>query len=1144
MSNSWKQYGGISKTDKFHKFSVGTLIADDILLRQKYSGVFEFLGSINVAGDIVGKSRLSILDATKQQTIDISTNVAIHIPTYMSNKVYFGTNRTDYFSGGAYGIGINTPDPSGTFHIKTRTHGNTITTLGGISYNDGLVVSSDTVKSSALLTKNNLSKGIRAVADSDSTSLEFFDNTNADSLASIRYDSTIGSLAFATDLLQFGDANQIKYRPDIYKRNGQYDIRSGISLRLKSGYAANNISNTFVTLNSGDGRGIALGGGVMPENGSDKEFGVICTRNTNDENIEGIMIKATGDKYKHRINIGLNTYNPNDNYTLNVNGKMLLQQGEINKVENIPIQVDGVMKPNIGDTLVLTDSSYNPPARIMRDDANPGTMYLFSSPDAAKSILEKKNTGTTTKYIYDIYKTTDSGENWTTLSLPDAIRQPDTDILSNLSLTTPIHYTHNNAQTFLFSAGRNRVYKYSINGGINWYTLTMAAPGVSPGTPYLFESGQDTIYVDAWTNGTRTNANDNILPNIVLFFITLNEDATKTTAHFFNVADVPQSDYNITQGGGSAYNLNDALLVLPNTISTGVGADINVTNGNSNNYTGRVEIPDAFCSSKSIGNYVYFLGTGIYIYHKIDFNTPTRTTNLPVELNTTATNSNKIGVNDEYIVVNGDGTQTFKYVMQYDSYTIAIGDNFIMYATDANTTVHTNWNIMRIKDIPGLNISHIPTMRHIEVVSDTEMYMVGDGLFLYNNSGIANITDINSWKKVPDNLLNIGGSANAIINENSKLINIHKKDSENFYIIRAVEDYDYKRTILNSQIDENTKLISGSTTMYNAYIPGLFETNPQDIMDICGNVTIDGKITINNRADFSDDISCNGVLEANSAIFNGLSVYNNDVSMNEHLFVLKDASFNNNITVTNNTITNDLSVNNVAYIKHGVITDLSSNGVLESNVAYIKQGFITDLSCNGVLESNGLLKANSAIFSGLSVHNNDVSMNEHLFVLKDASFNNNITVTNNTITNDLSVNNVAYIKQGFITDLSVNSVLESNGLLKANSAIFSGLSVHNNDVSMNEHLFVLKDASFNNNITVTNNTITNDLSVNNVAYIKQGFITDLSVNSGYISDLSSNITHINRLGVNANTITETNEVKYVMEIRGAIKGNGEPFHQF
>jgi hypothetical protein len=171
-------------------------------------------------------------------------------------------------------------------------------------------------------------------------------------------------------------------------------------------------------------------------------------------------------------------------------------------------------------------------------------------------------------------------------------------------------------------------------------------------------------------------------------------------------------------------------------------------------------------------------------------------------------------------------------------------------------------------------------------------------------------------------------------------------------------------------------------------------------------------------------------------------------------------------------------------------------------------------------------------------------MNEHLFVLKDASFNNNITVTNNTITNDLSVNNVAYIKQGFITDLSVNSVLESNGLLKATSAIFSGLSVHNNDVSMNEHLFVLKDASFNNNITVTNNTITNDLSVNNVAYIKQGFITDLSVNSGYISDLSSNITHINRLGVNANTITETNEVKYVMEIRGAIKGNGEPFHQF
>jgi len=266
-------------------------------------------------------------------------------------------------------------------------------------------------------------------------------------------------------------------------------------------------------------------------------------------------------------------------------------------------------------------------------------------------------------------------------------------------------------------------------------------------------------------------------------------------------------------------------------------------------------------------------------------------------------------------------------------------------------------------------------MHHIHIVSNNEMYMVGDGLFLYNNSGIANITTAGKWKKVPDSLLNIGGSANAINNRISKLINIYKKDNENFYIMRALQDFDYKRTILNDQTEINTKLVEGTTNTYNVYIPTLLETEPQDIMDICGNVNVDGKMTINKHTKFNSDISSNGLFEANNVTINGLSVYNNDVSMNEHLFLLKDASFNSNINIINK-------------------------------------------------------------------------------------------------------------------------------------------------------------------------TTTTDLSVNNIANIKEAFVTDLSVNSGYIHDLSSNVAHINRLGVNTNTITETLERKYVMEIHGSIKGNGEPLHQF
>jgi len=979
MSNSWKQYGGTSKTDKFHKFSVGTLIADEILLRQKYSGIFEFLGSINVAGDIIGKSNFIIKDANENLKVDLSTNLGIHTPTYMTNKVYFGTNTTDYFSGGANGIGINNVDPSGIFHIKARSQGNlgnTITTPDGIVYNDALVVSSDFINSSSLLTKNINRKGIRAVANTEGSAIEFFDNTNSDYRAAIQYNSTTGALSFGTDLLEFSDANQQLYKQDIYGKS-LYNIRSGISLRLKSGYTTNNNANTFLTLNSANGRGLRMGGGIMPEieNSTNKEFGLMGLSDISGNLTEGIMVKTTGNKYKKRVNVGLNTYNPNDNYTMNVNGKVLLQYGEINTVETIPIQTYGVMKPDVGGTLAA-DASYNPPARIIRDDVVAGTMYLLSSPDAKKSISTKElGTG---NYVYDIYKTLDYGENWTTIDgLPAALRnQTGVSKLFNLSLTTPIHYNNannNNEQTFLFSAGRNRAYYYSRDGGANWYQFSAPTPNNVADTE-LFKTGQDTIYVDAWTNG-NTVFNGNNLPNIVLFFITLNEAVNETTAHYFNVSKVSLNDFSITQGGGT-YTLNNAFLTLNSTDAVGISG--------INNYTGYVEIPDAFSSSKSIGSYVYFLGTGMCVYNKSAFDTNIpRSNNTPENLTTSNdANSNKIGVEYSGItlaVVNSEGTNAIKYITNHNdtvnnvTYTVALGTNFIIYTTAANTTLAANWNILDIKE--DLNLTYIPTMHHIHIVSNNEMYMVGDGLFLYNNSGIANITTAGKWKKVPDSLLNIGGSANAINNRISKLINIYKKDNENFYIMRALQDFDYKRSILNDQTEANTKLVEGTTNMYNVYIPTLLETEPQDIMDICGNVIVDGKMTINKHTKFNSDISSNGLFEANNVTINGLSVYNNDVSMNEHLFLLKDASFNNNINIINK-------------------------------------------------------------------------------------------------------------------------------------------------------------------------TITTDLSVNNIANIKEAFVTDLSVNSGYIYDLSSNVAHINRLGVNTNTITETLERKYVMEIHGSIKGNGEPLHQF
>ncbi len=95
----------------------------------------------------------------------------------------------------------------------------------------------------------------------------------------------------------------------------------------------------------------------------------------------------------------------------------------------------------------------------------------------------------------------------------------------------------------------------------------------------------------------------------------------------------------------------------------------------------------------------------------------------------------------------------------------------------------------------------------------------------------------------------------------------------------------------------------------------------------------------------------------------------------------------------------------------------------------------------------------------------DVSMNNHLFVHDDVSFNAKLYVDNATTLNgDVSMNSRLYV-QG---DVSLNS-----------NVYITGKTTNNGDVSMNERLTVGQDASFNKDVYITGATITyQDISVN------------------------------------------------------------------
>ena len=83
---SWKQYGGIRKNDKLSNLGVGTLVADDIILRQVKVTTHIFEDTIIAKKDIHVYRNLDV-----SNNVDISGELVVHNNAYAPNYV-FGIN--------------------------------------------------------------------------------------------------------------------------------------------------------------------------------------------------------------------------------------------------------------------------------------------------------------------------------------------------------------------------------------------------------------------------------------------------------------------------------------------------------------------------------------------------------------------------------------------------------------------------------------------------------------------------------------------------------------------------------------------------------------------------------------------------------------------------------------------------------------------------------------------------------------------------------------------------------------------------------------------------------------------------------------------------------------------------------------------
>jgi UDP-3-O-[3-hydroxymyristoyl] glucosamine N-acyltransferase len=332
--------------------------------------------------------------------------------------------------------------------------------------------------------------------------------------------------------------------------------------------------------------------------------------------------------------------------------------------------------------------------------------------------------------------------------------------------------------------------------------------------------------------------------------------------------------------------------------------------------------------------------------------------------------------------------------------------------------------------------------------------------------------------------------------------------------------------------------------MFYLYLPDLFDrTNHLSILDICGNMVISGDIHVNDDGNIQTNNSTFYLLNNNantlhfvedasnihigSSIQGGTTYINHQLDVSQNTYLHKNVLINGIETIDN--ITNTLDLSSGSLQVYGGISVKKNVFIGGNNVIY------GDISLNGneVIQGNLNVYSNTTlgnnpqqdllVVNAKSYFNNDVSMNNDLFVIGDVSLNSNIFVLNNgDISNNLQIGNNLFV---------INNTTVGNTLLVYNDVSFNhNLSVAN-DTSLNGHLTVGNNAVFKQDVFLYTNewvygnvNIGNDISLNNNQYIGNNLFVakDISLNGNLIANGNVTIGSNNSNLLNINSKTKFN----------------------
>lgn len=825
MSNSWKKYGGIYKSDKYNSIGVGTMVADQVLIRQRVISSSQVEGSL-----IVGENVKIGLDLSVNQNAYIKKDLYVDRSAYVLDKLFFNnvtdtnSNYTAYIAGnsksGSLGIGTNAPRSFLDINVSNSATNSGIegSTIGS-SITDVLAVRNSNNKIRNIIAQNIHKSGIVVDTIGNIASMGFYKG-NVDISAAIPPVSITADTSNSILTLSSKDNN-------IYSINN-----TNITT----------IYNTNITSNIID---LSSANNIVITSHNDLSMGVTANTRLNTNNNLTI---TTGNVTKINSIVSISKRTANEPL---LNGTITIYDNSANIY-----LVDYYQQPSVKSgnaiTVVSSDNSSNSfinivtpsktgfsigggayPADISR---SMGTIGLTSSDASyqpaqvivANNTIDKHKISVgvntyspeTSKYVMDI-------------NGPTRIGNGEMHIINHNNFQqNAVHFSKQNPSFGVIVGSPYRrdantnlfVYKCLVtnNSGVTWASSEINS------TPFKTTVQYDIL--DAYSINQNEFVSIGTVGSARLGYTLIDTNGTTPTIsqnysvdyntppyRFRTVYAFNNTNYKILIGGDISNNGSKSVIYYYNV------AAINAVTITSTN----LDSIDASCSNikhcDGGMDIAYFVGNGI---EKVDFSSA-----VPVSVSISFKNSNKL----------------YTKVYTYDAnYVVAIGyigtpgNTIITYTRNggANWTdildASSNFNISYPYPNfnPGQRVQSF-TIKHLVLV-DT-MNGIATGSFIDNNNKkrplmICTKDGSATWSRIDPKVFYSSGVGYYI--ENDTLSCVVPGSTNNFVVVNNITDSSYN----------NLTLVPGSSDIIYGYLPNIFNVYSNQVVDVNGGMNVDGKI--------------------------------------------------------------------------------------------------------------------------------------------------------------------------------------------------------------------------------------------------------------------------------------------------------------